>query len=88
MEDTKPFELLTTSELREALTEYERAARPATASAPLPPGMSPQDSPKAQETASQLYAESILAKPAGPWTPAEREFIRANIGSALRDLGY
>jgi hypothetical protein len=86
--DEKQYTEMTREELREAIAEYERGARPVQSGATLPPGITAQDSPKAQETASQLYAESILAKPAGSWTPAEREFIRANIGSALRDLGY
>jgi hypothetical protein len=84
----KDISQMTAAELRAALAEYERGTQPATAPAPLPPGITADMSPKSQDTASQLYAESILRKGAGSWTPEEREFIRGNIGSALRDLGY
>lgn len=88
MQNEKDISLMSTEELRAALAEYERGARPAPAAAPLPPGITPQDSQQARDTASALYLESIMRKDAGQLTQGERDFLRANVGSALRDLGY
>jgi len=79
---------MTAADLRAAIAEYERSAAPAPASAPLPPGITADMTPKSQDTAAQLYAESILNKPSGSWTQAERDFIRGSISAALPGLGY
>ena len=84
----KSIDQMTTSELRGALAEYDRSTRPAPPAAPLPPGITADMSQGAQDTASQLYAESILRKPAGSLSQAERDFLRASITPALRELGY
>jgi hypothetical protein len=75
-------------ELRSALAEYERETRPTQAPAPLPPGITADMSPKAQETATNLYVESLMRKPAGSLTPEERVFLRQSIGPTLKALGY
>lgn len=79
------FDGMSSAELRAALAEYERQGSPAAPPAPVAPGMEGL-SQKAQETASELYAEAILRKPTNTWTPAEREFIRAGINQTLRDM--
>ena len=79
---------MSTAELRAALDEYKRSELPAPAPAPLPPGFGPNDSQKSQETASELFMQSILKKQAGEWTQAEREFVRGSVNSTLRDMGY
>lgn len=88
MPQEKDITQMTAAELRTALAEYARGTQPAPASAPLPPGITAEMTPKAQDTASALYMETIMRKPAGALTQAERDFLRGNIGSALRDMGY
>jgi ribosome modulation factor len=44
--------------------------------------------PNGQKTAGDAYTESILQKPAGSWTQAEKDHIRGGINAALKDLGY
>lgn len=88
MENEKDYSQMNAAELRAAIAEYERGAAPAQPSAPLPPGITAAMTPKSQDAAATLYAESILNKPTGSWTPAEREYIRGSIGSALRDMGH
>lgn len=88
MPNEKSISEMNSAELRQALDEFARSTRPAPASAPLPPGITTDMTPKSQETASQLFAESIMRKPAASWTQAERDFIRGSVGSTLRDMGY
>jgi hypothetical protein len=88
MENEKDYRQMTPAELRASIAEYERSVAPAQPSAPLPPGITAAMTPKSQDTAATLYAESILSKPAGAWSPEEREFIRGSLGSALRDMGH
>ena len=88
MPQDKDISEMTAAELRIALAEYARNTHPSPVSTPLPPGITADMSPKAQDTASALYAETIMRKPAGLLTQAERDFLRGNINSALRDMGY
>jgi hypothetical protein len=44
--------------------------------------------PNGQKSAGDLYTESILQKPAGSWTQAEKDHVRGGINAALRDLGH
>jgi hypothetical protein len=88
MENEKDYSQMNAAELRAAIAEYERGAAAAQRSAPLPPGITAAMTPKSQDTAATLYAESILSKPAGAWTQAERDFIRGSISAALPGLGY
>jgi hypothetical protein len=88
MQEEKSISDMNSAELRAFLAEFERSRTPAPAAAPRPPGITASMSPKAQETAAELYAASILAKGAGSWSVAEREFIRGNIGATLKTLGY
>lgn len=83
----KTIDQMNAAELRAALDEYNRAQNPVPA-APLPPGLKPEDSEKARETAAQLYTNLLLSKPAGALTPEERNYLRGNIGACLRDMGY
>lgn len=83
----KTIDQMNAAELRAALDEYARSQNPAPA-IPLPPGIKPEDSEKARETAAQLYTDSLLARPAGTLTLEERNYLRGNIGACLRDMGY
>jgi hypothetical protein len=83
----KSIDQMNAAELRAALDEYARAQNPVPA-APLPPGMTADMTQKAQDTASELYGQTIMNKPAGALTPEERAFLRGNIGACLRDMGY
>ena len=83
----KTIDQMNAAELRAALNAYHRSQNPVT-TAPLPPGITAEMPPKAQETASQLYGEALLRKSAGSLTPDEKTFLRGSIGAALRDLGY
>jgi hypothetical protein len=83
----KSIEQMNTAELRAALDEYNRSQNSVPA-APLPPGVKVEDSQQTRDTASALYLESIMRKDAGQLTQGERDFLRASVGSALRDLGY
>ncbi len=82
----KTIDQMNAAELRAALNQYNHAQHPAPA--PLPPGISADLPQKAQDTASDLYGQAILSKPAGALTPEERAYLRGSIGAALRDLGY
>lgn len=88
MENEKSIDQMSAAELRAAIAEYERSTRPAPAAAPLPPGFTSKDSQKAQDTASALYLDSIMRKDAGALSQGERDFLRASVGSALKDMGY
>ena len=88
MPNEKTIEQMDESELRAALAEYDRETRPTQAPAPLPPGITPDMSAKAQETATELYFQSLMRKPAGDLTVSERAYLRQSIAPALRDLGY
>jgi len=83
----KDINQMNAAELRAALNEYTRAQNPVP-TAPLPPGVTPDMPQKAQDTASELYGQTIMNKPAGQLTQAERDFLRGNIGACLRDMGY
>jgi hypothetical protein len=83
----KSIDQMNAAELRAALDEYTRAQNPVP-TAPLPPGITPDMTQKAQDTASELYGQTIMNKPARALTPEERAFLRGNIGACLRDMGY
>jgi len=83
----KDINQMNAAELRAALNEYTRAQNPVP-TAPLPPGITPDMPQTAQDTASELYGQAIMAKPAGQLTQAERDFLRLNVASALREMGY
>lgn len=69
-------------DLRADVVAYLRQAQqPAPASAPRPPGITADMKPEVQDAACELYAGSILAKPASALTPQEREFLRLSIAA-------
>jgi hypothetical protein len=88
MENENDYRQMPPAELRAAIASWQRSTAPAPAPAPLPPGITASMTPESQDTAAQLYAESILNKPSGSRTQAERDFIRGSISAALPGLGY
>jgi hypothetical protein len=85
MPNEKSISDMNSAELRAALDEYARAGLPAPAPAPLPPGITPDMSQKSQETASQLFGEAIMRKPASALTQGEKDFLKASIAAWSRE---
>lgn len=83
----KSIDEMNAAELREALDAYQRAQNPVP-TAPLPPGIKPEDSEKAREDAARLYTDALLARPAGTLTAEERAYLRGNINACLRSMNY
>ena len=88
MANEKRFEDLNAQELREGVAAWLRSTQPTPPAEPLPPGIKDTDSDKAKETASQCYANAIMAKQPGSWTVEEREYMRWHTNAALKGLGY
>jgi hypothetical protein len=74
------------SELRLGIAEYELSTRPSEPPVLLPPGVTAQDSPKAQEAATDAYLTALMRKGAGELSPDERLFLHAHVSSVLRSM--
>jgi hypothetical protein len=85
-DNEKSLNEMTASELAAGISAYHRSLQPPAQSPPLPPGIAATDSPKAIETSTNLYLQSLLDKP-GMLTPAEQAFVQAHLVHGLRALG-
>jgi hypothetical protein len=85
--DSNDLNFGSTDELRKALQDWARGQQPAPQE-PQVPGLPAGLSKEAQNAAAKSYADAILAKPVGTWTPQEREFIGKATVAALREYGY
>jgi hypothetical protein len=87
MPNEKEISQMSTDELRAALAEFTQSQHPAGSQVPDAPGCAGL-SDASRDTAATLYGQSIMKKQAGALTQEERDFLRASVGPALRDLGY
>jgi hypothetical protein len=83
----KSINEMNAAELRAALDEYQQQGQRAASQQPDAPGCAGL-SDASRDTAATLYGQSIMKKQAGALTQEERDFLRASVGPALRDLGY
>ena len=84
----KSLDEMSSAELRAALAEYAKDARPQPKPILVPGIITPDMTPEAQETSAKLYAEWILRKAPGTWTPQERDFMRRALADSLKEYGY
>jgi hypothetical protein len=85
MPDEKKFEDLTQEELRAAISQYGQGLQGPANPQPDAPGCAGL-AQELRDTASTRYGQAIMQKRAEQVTATEREFLRAGIACALKDL--